>query len=397
MATKRNTRAKRRGNGEGSIYFEAASDRWRAALTMDDGRTVRLSARTREEVASKLQALQADLLTGRAALDRTQTVAGLLTYWLEEVLPARGSVHSTNTIDKHGHIVRKHLIPGLGKYRLADLKADHIERFYRSKAERYARSTLVEMRTTLSLALTYAERHEMVGRNVARIAELPAKTKPKAERRSLTHKEATALLQAVKDHRLEALVITAIMLGLRPGELLGLRWEDVDLDGGVLHVRQTLKVTNDPSKPKGERQTLALGPTKTKASRRSLGLPTPVVAALRHHKGRQSAERLAAGPEWANDLGLVFTTASGRPINPAGLRHYFERWGKAAGIGGDWKPYEMRHTAVSLLSDAGVPIEQIADLAGHTTTRMVETVYRHRVTPTVGAAVSPMQRLFAAG
>ena len=179
------------------------------------------------------------------------------------------------------------------------------------------------------------------------------------------------------------------MLGLRPGELCGLHWGDVDLHAGVLHVRQARK------RASGEDgvEVLTFGEPKTPKSHRSLDLPAPVVVALRRYSKTQAAERLRAGTRGV-DLDLVFATHIGTPVNPSNLRRCIADLTEGAGIG-RWTPKELRHSAGSLLSATGVPLERIADLLGHVDTRMLERVYRHPVTKTVDAAAAPMARMFS--
>jgi len=121
-------------------------------------------------------------------------------------------------------------------------------------------------------------------------------------------------------------------------------------------------------------------------------MPSYVVEALRRHDLRQQAERLTAGRAWA-DLGLVFTTTLGSPIDPSNFRRDLAALTVRAGLG-RWHPHELRHSAASLLSAAGVPLEQIADVLGHHGTRVTAEVYRHSVSPSVSAAAKPMDQLF---
>jgi Phage integrase family len=140
-----------------------------------------------------------------------------------------------------------------------------------------------------------------------------------------------------------------------------------------------------------------LGELKTAKSRRSLRCPPVVVDALRRRQHLQSDERAAAGQEWADEWDgaqLVFTTATGRPIDRSNLRRYFRQACTRAGIG-RWTPYEMRHSAASLMSAAGVPLEHVADVLGHDSTRMAAVVYRHVLAPTVEAGAAPMQALLS--
>jgi integrase len=130
---------------------------------------------------------------------------------------------------------------------------------------------------------------------------------------------------------------------------------------------------------------------------RTVGLPPVAVAALCRHKAAQAAARLKRGARWSQEhVGIVFTTATGTPIHPANLRRLVQDVATAAGIG-KLAPYDLRHTAASLLSDAGVLNHELADLLGHTTTRMVEMHYRHRLSDSVDVAVAPMAAMFGTG
>ena len=209
---------------------------------------------------------------------------------------------------------------------------------------------------------------------------------PVRESRALTVGQLGSFLTAAKGDRLEAAWLVMIALGLRPGEVLGLQWSDVDLTARTLRVSQALR---------REGNTLMIGDPKTSTSRRTLDLPVVVVEALTAHRKRQAAERLQAGELW-EDRGMVFANALGGVTDPANFRRAFRRVTNLAGLG-DWHPHELRHTAVSLLSDDGVALELIADVAGHSSTRITGTVYRHAVTPTISAHVETMDRLLASG
>jgi integrase len=135
-----------------------------------------------------------------------------------------------------------------------------------------------------------------------------------------------------------------------------------------------------------------MGEPKTASSKRTITMPAPVVQALRARRRVQAAERLAAGPRWF-DTGLVFTTAPGTPINDRNLRRELSLLSRQAGLG-HWHPRELRHSTVSRLSAAGVPLEVVADVVGHSGTRMTAGVYRHTVTPAITEAVGPMETMF---
>lgn len=245
--------------------------------------------------------------------------------------------------------------------------------------------TIVRVKSYLGQALAVAQSRRKVSWNVARVAEMPETTEP-AERRSLTPHEARDVLDAAEGHRLEALFVTALMLGLRPGELTGLRWEDVDLEVGRLTVAGSLK---------NEHGKLRLGETKTKQSR-TLDLPAPVLTALQAHSTRQKEERLKVGTAWRS-TGLVFTTEVGTPIDPSNLRRTTKALCENAGVEPVSPNALGRHSAASLLYDAGMNLEAIADLLGHKSTRMLEAHYRHRVRASLSGHVEHVESIFGAG
>jgi integrase len=174
--------------------------------------------------------------------------------------------------------------------------------------------------------------------------------------RSLTPEQARKLLAAAQRDRIGNLVVVGLMLGLRPGELCGLRWCDVDLDGGVLTVRQARRRERGPD----GRERLSFAEPKTPRSKRSLRMPAPVLEALHRQRAQQARERLRAGSAW-QDHDLVFATTVGTAVNPSNLRRDFARLTIGAGLG-PWTPNELRHSAGSLLSAAGVRLEEVADV-----------------------------------
>ena len=367
-----------RVNGEGSIFQRKSDGRWIGTVTVGwrDGKQLRkvVSAKTAQEARAKLDVLRATVGTGIVTSNKV-TVDVLLDRWFDDVLS--GQV-APNTADNYRTIANRHLRPMLGKRPVAKLTTTEIDRLLAAKrAAGLSVSTVRRIRSVLAQALTQAQRWEMVGRNVATLS-----TAPKARRtegRSLTVADANRLFAVLKGHRLEALYVTMLGTGLRRGEALGLRWEDVDLSGAVVVVRHQLK---------REAGRLVLGDVKTTSSRRAVNLPGFVVASLRAHKKRQTTERLAAGPVW-RDSGHVFTTTIGTPIDPRNIGRDFASMTEAAGLG-HWHPHELRHSAASIMLAQGVPIEVVSNVLGHTSIRMTADVYGHIQAPQRQAAADAM-------
>lgn len=372
----------RRGAGEGSIFKDPGNGRWRALVDVGadaSGRRRRkkVSGRTRAEVLLKMREVQRDAEDGLASGGRHLTVAVLAEEWLRH----RAGESSASTLAVRTWAVRQHLVPALGSRRVRQLSAKDVSLFLEDLAlAGYARASLEKVRSVLVQVLRHAERQGLVVRNVAAIVPTPAG--PRAEGRSLTAEQATALLTAAQGHPLEAAFVLGLTCGLRPGELLGLGWEDVDLDQGVLRVSRAISRIGG---------TVQLGPPKTASSRRQLRLPAAAEDALQQHRARQRAQQDLMGEHYL-DLGLVFPTSRGTLLDPANLRRSLRTVTEQAGLG-RWHPHELRHSAASLLSAAGVPLEEVADVLGHTSTRVTSTTYRHRTTPTVEAGAGPMDEI----
>jgi integrase len=372
--------------GSGSVYYNDQRARWEGAVDLGrdhNGRRRRrvVTGATEREVVKKVRALVTERELG-AALEGDLTITALLDRWLATAVPSRVEFAAAET---YRWIVEDHLKPGLGWRKLRALRAEDVESFLRGKArDGYSRSTVQRMRSVLAQALKWGERRGYVLRNAASLAELPVVAKPARESRSLTPDELRAFLAAASGTRLEALYIVMFALGLRPGEATALRWSDVDLANNVIHVRVQLKWPHDEPE---------WAELKTKRSRRSLALPASVQDALRRHEAHTAAERDLLGVQWPSRWrDLVFVSEAGTPIDRANLRRTFESVAKAAKVG-RVRPYDARHTACSLLCDAGVPLEHVADVLGHESTRMASQVYRHAIAPSITAGVAAMDRL----
>jgi integrase len=189
----------------------------------------------------------------------------------------------------------------------------------------------------------------------------------------------------LEGQRLGNLVRLMLTTGLRPGEALGLCWDSVDLDDGTLTVRRAVRL-------QGGKASL-VDDLKNHASFRTIGLAAPAIEVLRDQRRAVAEAKLAARTWVVDDPGLVFPTVSGTAWNLANVRHELETICVAADID-PVRPHELRHTAASVLSDQGVPLEHIADLLGHVDVTMVSRTYRHRLRPSVEAAVDVMDRVF---
>lgn len=382
----------RRGNGEGAVYFNQKRNRWEGQLDLgrdESGRRVRrkVTGKTRSAVAERLREIRARELHVRPSAE-IQTVSNLLRLWLETAAAAR--LGEGSTLGGYRHHVGL-IEASIGRLRLDRIGPEDIDRYLMHQATLgYSRATLVRHRSILGQAVRWGVRRRYIAWDVVAVAEMPPaavfesaapRTKNRRTPRALTADETRRLVDKARSRRNGAGVILGVTVGMRPGEWSALLWVDLDLERGVVHVRRAWK---------GSGVHRSLGEPKTKGSVRSVGLPGAVVADLRRHRTSQLAERVAAKDWNADDPGFVFTTRTGQPIDAANLRRLVREIAAKAGVG-HVTPYDLRHTATSVLSEAGVRNEHLADLLGHVDTRMVERHYRHRLGDSIDVATGPMQ------
>jgi integrase len=276
----------------------------------------------------------------------------------------------------------------VGGVKLQRLTVGHAERMLRDMAAAGASSDNIRRaRALLARAIRRAQRDGLVHRNVAELAEVPRGTRWPSK--AMTLEQVRALLAYDLTPWWRAYIVTALTCGLRPGEMLGLRWQDVDLREGAIRIRMCLKVL---PRPDGKRMVTLAG-LKTDRSRRTLQLPRDAATVLRALKAQQAKDRLRLGNGWT-DSGLVFAAEHGGPRWPQDVRKQFGKLCERAGLGAGWHPHETRHTWVSLLSDAGVDLEDIADAAGHITSAVTRNVYRHQLADRLTKAPAAMDTIF---
>jgi len=347
---------KYRPRGTGGMYYDDDRDRWIGVATVA-GRRRKVSAITKTDCSAKLSKLLAAKATGTLVADRSYTVAKAVETFLERDVPNRrrnGRPLSDASIIGYrwaGDIITKRL----GSVRLVNLTTEDVEDMFDALARRKGRpmsaASLRRIRTTLHQVIAAAVKRQKISRNVAADVAIPDAARPTKKRRALQPDQARHLLARLREQPNGLMFALSLRLGLRPGEASALTWTDVD--GNVLHVHGT----------------------KTAGSDRSIELPPDVAAWVEEH--RHGVARIGKA--------LMFPTPNGRRIDASNARRQLAAACDRAGVP-VLTPNELRHSCASLLSDIGVPNEAIADLLGHTTTRMVEQTYRHRLRPVVDVA-----------
>ena len=433
---------RRRERGDGGISWDKINKCYEGSISLGydaSGKRRRrhVRAKTKAEVKEKLDTIQQEISAG-IQTPATYTIEQCVTDWLDSL------ELDPSTVASYRGPAEKWIYPAIGATKLKDFKAIDADRFFRNAARGLSKASLVKMKSTLTRSIRRAQRYDLIGRNVVDLIDVP-KGRPGRPSRAMTEEQASRVIEAVtgqpieyvkavkvsggryaathaatetgevacgtrprkqvpvteigtdlgtvtcriccaelgtddrvnEGRRLEALFVLSIALGLRPGELRKLSWDHVDLNQGVIHVWRSASRT---------------GEVKTLKSKRSLVLPRRATAALVAHRKLQAAERLAAGAAW-QDNNLVFCHENGTMYTKDALNWRFSKMTRRAGIG-HWHAHEGRHTAVSIMSSNGVPLQDISDTVGHKSTHVTETVYRHVIVPAIRGGASVMDTVF---
>lgn len=374
--------AGRSGNGEGSIY-RRKDGRWvgQYLVHTTKGPQYRyIYGKTRQSVAEKLAKAIADRNGGLLFEAGTLTLNEYLERWLNDSV--RDSVKQS-TFENYSYVVRFHLVPALGHLKLKALTPAHVQGLYRSKLDSGLSPRTVRLiHTILHKALKQAVRWGMIPRNVTEAVTAPRYVKKEIE--PLTPEQTRALLRTARGERLEALYVLAVSTGLRQGELLGLRWTDVDLKRASLQVRQQLTRTREGlsfTSPKGSKS-------------RSVKLTSNAVDALKRHRKRQLEEALKLARS-RQDTVLVFTSTAGTPLDVGNLTYgSFRPLLERAGLP-RIRFHDLRHTFATILLSKGTHPKIVQEMLGHANITLTMDTYSHVLPDMQEGAVSAMEEAMA--
>jgi integrase len=378
-----NKRRQRRGHNEGTIG-RLPNGKWWARIDLGwvNGRRKRKAfyADTRAEVAGLLTKALRLRQQGLPVAFERQTVEQFLGKWLE----FKRSSLRPRSYERIEGICRLHIIPAFGKVTLHYVAPQQIQELLTTKLkEGLSPQSVKHIRQVLNSALKRALKWQMVGRNSAALTDAPRIEREPVQ--PLTVAEARRLLQYAAADRLEAVYSVALAIGLRRGETLGIKWEDIDLDAGIIRISRSLQRTEHK---------LQLLPPKTRQSARAIRLPDVAIKALRKHRARQLEDRLAAGNHWT-DIGLCFTTRIGTPLEPRNVSRSFKALLKRADIP-ESRFHDLRHTAASLLLAQGVHPRVVMEILGHSRISLTMDTYSHVMPAALSDAASRMDDILNA-
>ncbi len=366
---------RRRAQGEGSVY-ERRDGRWEARYTVETPLGPKRKAvygKSRMEVVKKLAAAPRE---EAVSVDPKLILRDYLGTWLRDSV--KDSVRPT-TYHRYEGVVRLHVNPLVGHTKLLKLTPAKVQALYRDRLDSGCSARTVQyVHVTLHKALDQALKWGMVPVNVTEAVAVPRVAKE--EVRPLSPAQVKVFLKAVEGERLEPMFTLAVTTGMRQGELLGLKWEDVDLDEGVVRVGRTLSLDG---------KKIVFSPPKTARGKRSIGLTGRAVLSLKRHRVLQNREKTS----WSEDLGLVFPNMQGAPRSSRGhltevLRDVLKRCGLP-----EIRFHDLRHTSATLLLSKNVHPKIVQTMLGHATVGFTLDVYSHFLPSMMKGAISAMEDL----
>lgn len=377
---------KRRSRGDGGLHWHEGRQRWIAWVTTGydangKRKTRSVSGKTKTEARKKLRDLVNVRDTAQPAQDDDYTVTDAVENWMAYGLTGR----SHTTTKDYRRMVDIHILPSLGSKGLRELSAVDVDKWLADRAQVLSTRSLRLLHSLLSRAVRHAQVRDKVMRNVVELCEVPVGL-PGRPSKSLTIKQAEAILRAAEGTTMHAFIVLSLLIGARQEELRALTWDHIRLHCDP-HASMPRHIEVWRSVREG-------GDTKTKKSRRTLALPMRCVVALRLHRLRQKAKAHQRGQAW-DPHGLVFPSQAGTELDSHNVRRAFRRVVKDAGLDPkQWTPRELRHSFVSIMSASGVPLEDIARLVGHNGTAVTEAVYRKQIKPVIVEGAGVMDRVF---
>ena len=389
--------ARKRGHGEGSIY-RRPDGRWIGQITIGfDSQTGKqkrktVYGKTRQEVAEKITKIAREVQTGTYTDSDKITLGEWLDIWVETY--SKPTVRPS-TYDSYKQLIRTHLRPNLGRIPLQKLQSNHIQKFYndRLQTKRKPRtmpkdeenrqevmesmptlsaSTIKHMHVVLRQALEQAVRERRILINPAKATKPPKVTRPEAS--YLNAEQVAKFLDVASEDKWYSAFLVTLGTGMRLGELCALRWENVDLKKGVIHVKESVRRVNSDD-PAGPKTKLLIQSPKTEKGKRVIPLPGDILAELKKHKKKQAEIKLQLGQAY-NDQGYVFCWEDGRIIDPSFLSKHFKRLIVQCGYK-NVTFHSLRHSYASALLAAGEHPKVVQELLGHAQISMTLDTYSH--------------------
>ena len=353
--------ANKRLNNEGTIYYREDRKQWCAQVSLD-GRRLTKYARSQRECRDWVKETQTKIGFGLTFSGTQVTLAKFMVNWLD----GKELSNRPQTVSAYRALVRQHIMPLMGEMRLQDIQPAHLNQLYLSKKEegRGARTVQV-IHMVMHAVLRQAVKEGILGRNPADAVQRPKVET--AERHILTEEQAQQLIIATENTRYGMLIYMALVTGMREGELLGLKWSDLDWTKGQLYIQRQLQM----KKVNGS----VMVPPKTKAGVRHIKLGPGTLGRLASHREQQELMKNCNQARWVEN-GLIFPNTLGKPMSSKTMYLEYKRLLKEIGLP-DITFHALRHTALSIMLDMGTPVNTVQKWAGHSKASVTTDTYGH--------------------
>jgi integrase len=393
--------AKKRGNGEGTI-LKRKDGTWQAQATIgretETGKLKRITfyGKTQKEVQQKLAKALGEISQGIFIEPTKISVGEWFDTWLKEY--KQPPIIKLSTYVSYEMFIRAHLKPILGCLLLKDLRPEHLQKFYNDKFRNgrvdgkggLSAKTLHNLHNMIHEGLEQAVKNNLIMRNVSKATTLPKRSKK--EIRVLTLAEQKKFMKALSKERLNTAFILCLGSGLRLGELLALKWEDVNLDDGIIKVRKTLNRLKTLDEGSSTKTKLIFQDPKTEKGRRNIPIPENIITELKAHRARQRQEKIAFGGEF-NELNLVFCSEAGTPLEPRSFIRKLHSIIEKSSID-HTNVHALRHTFATRLLEANEHPKVVQEMLGHANIAMTLDTYSHVMPEVKKAAAQKLNALF---
>lgn len=354
--------ARRRSNNEGTIY-QRKNGTWCAQITLNGHRLTKYT-KTQRECRDWLKEIRSQIENGLTFEGAKTQLSKYMVHWLESVKPEL----RPKTWIQYEQVARTHIAPILGKHFVKDISPTLVQSLYTKKRkDGYQETTIRIIHAVLHRALEQAVRWGYIGRNPASIVVKP---RPKRkEMQVMSDDQVRAFLSLVEGTRFDGLYYLAVTTGLRQGEILGLKWTDLDWKTGNINVRRQIqRITGEG---------LVFSEPKSAAGRRTVVAGGVALQKLMAHQEIQQTERLFAGERW-KEYGLIFPSTIGTPFEPRNLyRHFINSLTKANLP--KFRFHDLRHTAATLMLQSNIHPKVVQERLGHSTITLTLDTYSHVV------------------
>lgn len=374
----------RRAKGDGSLY-KRSDGRWTAEanVTLTNGKVKRViitgkKGENREDVRLKLRDLINNEERRIPCAEKDWSMDEYLDYWITEV---HSKSIRESTLDTYKRSIKNHLKPTLGGHKLRNLSVGDVRNAIAAMEERgCGNGALEKSLQVLSACLKCAMREELIFRNVAQLVEKP--TRARKETIVWSSEQAAYFLEFIKDHPFYIAFVLFFTYGMRRGEILGLRWQDIDFENGFIHVRQQIYRLNDKK--------IVARELKTKSSRRNPPLDEDVQAALIEHAKKRGIEIPPFNPHFElSKQGTVVVGKTGNPVDPRSLARCFDNLVKKAGLPRT-KLHAMRHMATTFMKELKVDVKDAQRILGHANITTTLNIYQHSTPETQRTGLAKM-------